>query len=76
MQAKYVFILLIIFLVIYLIIEFVRDRRREKRSIIEAMGKEVWQEIDRERNSRVRAGKLFRRVLEQKRKDLNNTGAR
>lgn len=60
----YIFILLLILTVLYVMYSFIKDRRYVGKRTIESIGKELWFEIDRERQEAIEKGKRFRKTLD------------
>jgi len=49
----------------YIVGMFLRDRRYEKRSVAEAMGKKMWDEIAAEREMNMEKAKKFKEEMEK-----------
>ena len=64
----FLFVFLVIVLIVVLIYASIKDRRRMKKRTVAAIGSDLFNEIEEEREDEIEKGKMFRRTLEEKKR--------
>lgn len=63
-----IFIIALAVLIISVVAGYIKDRRDVRRKTVESIGNDLWREMDRERQESIEKGKMFRKTLEDVKK--------
>lgn len=64
----FLLIVLLLAVVILIFVVYIKNQRAEKKRTVSLIGDDLWKEIDDERQTSIEKGKLFRKILEDKKR--------